>query len=80
MARYIVKRFFVDLQDGRRTYTPGDIYPREGLTPSEERIQELAGPNNRLGQPLIEVAPETVNKKTAGNRKATGRRTAKKVA
>ena len=79
MKRFIVKRFFMDLQDGRRAYNPGDVYPREGLEPSEKRIQELAGANNRLGQPLIEEIPEPIEREKATDRKAAKRKTAKKV-
>lgn len=50
----VIKRF-TDLQDGNHVYRAGDIYPREGYTPSEERIAELASDKNKQGTPLIEV-------------------------
>lgn len=50
----VVKKF-TDLQDGNHVYNVGDVYPREGYTPSEERITELASDKNRQGTPLIEV-------------------------
>lgn len=67
----VIKRF-TDLQDGNHVYNVGDVYPREGYTPSEERIAELASDKNRQGTPLIEVpasavvdADETVEEETA---------------
>lgn len=44
---------FVDLQDGNRVYKPGDIFPRQGLSVSNERLAELSSPNNRRGRPVI---------------------------
>lgn len=48
---------FVDLQDDFYKYHAGDKYPREGSNPTDERIAELAGSDNALGQPLIKKAP-----------------------
>ena len=45
---------FADLQDKNHIYNVGDAYPREGSEPSEKRIDELAGKNNKIGKPLIE--------------------------
>lgn len=50
---------FSDLQDNNHSYNVGDTYPREGLTPSEERIAELTGTNNKRGVALIEKAAES---------------------
>ena len=36
-------------------YKVGDIYPREGLDPSPQRIAELLGPDNARHRPVIEV-------------------------
>lgn len=63
MMKYKVIKFFMDGQDNNRSYIPGNIYPREGLTPSEERIAELASKNNRLGEILIEPVQSTAQKK-----------------
>ena len=52
MYRCVVR--FVDLQDGGYKYNPGDVYPREGISPSEDRIKELSTDANRRGIPLIE--------------------------
>lgn len=55
----VIKKF-TDLQDGNHVYNVGDVYPREGYTPSEERIAELASDKNRQGAPLIEVPASAV--------------------
>ncbi|MBO5348987.1 MAG: hypothetical protein J6A89_04120 [Clostridia bacterium] len=48
------KRKWVDLEDNNYPYKQGDIYPREGLVVSEERIKELSTINNKLGEVLIQ--------------------------
>lgn len=55
----VIKKF-TDLQDGNHVYNVGDVYPREGYTPSEKRIAELASDKNRQGVPLIEVPASAV--------------------
>lgn len=50
---YIVLMRFADLQDGNRVYEAGDTYPRPGIYVSPERLAELAGSDNRMGEPLI---------------------------
>lgn len=55
---YRVIRYFEDLQDGNRAYKVGEIYPREGLSPSRERIEELASDLNKQHRPLIEAVTE----------------------
>lgn len=42
-----------DLEDNGYIYKKGDPYPREGYTPSEERIKQLTTRNNRIGEVLI---------------------------
>ena len=71
---YKVIKFFVDLQDNNHSYNEGDIYPRNGLEVSNERIAELAGSDNKQGEPLIvEIADKATEKakrkakKTADN-------------
>ena len=44
---------FTDLQDANHIYHTGDIYPRDGYEPSQERIDELSGSANKVGCPLI---------------------------
>lgn len=63
---YKVIKYFTDLQDNSRPYNVGDIYPRKGLTVSEERIKELSGSNNKQNTPLIEeVKAKTKSKSVA---------------
>lgn len=56
--KYRVIKMFTDLQDKEYAYQVGDTYPREGLSPTNERIAELSGNRNRQGKPLIEAIPE----------------------
>lgn len=68
---YKVIKFFTDLQDNDYPYEVNDIYPREGLEVTGERIEELAGNNNLQKEPLIKKVVETkkpakkASKKTA---------------
>lgn len=48
---------FVDLQDNHKYHT-GDIFPRMGYDPGEERIAELASAENKRGRVVIEEVPE----------------------
>jgi hypothetical protein len=50
---YKVLEFFNDLQDDGYAYKPGDMFPREGLDVSPQRIAELSGIDNRLHKKLI---------------------------
>ena len=55
---YKVVKLFTDLQDSNHLYEVGDEYPRLGLNPGLARIEELKGPNNKQGVPLIEEIPD----------------------
>ena len=55
---YKVIKHFRDLQDKNHLYNEGDIFPREGLKVTEERLAELAGSQNKQGTPLIEAVEE----------------------
>lgn len=57
---YKVIRYFTDLQDDEYIYREGDTYPREGLTPTTERIVELSTNRNLQGVPLIKKVEEPV--------------------
>lgn len=66
---YKVISDFYDLKDDRRAgnrppiyqyYRVGDIYPRNGILPSKERIEELSGIKNRLHKRLIEEIKEEI--------------------
>lgn len=55
---YSVVRHFTDRLDNKHKYTEGDVYPREGYTPSEDRIKELSTAANKQRTILIEPIPE----------------------
>lgn len=55
---YTVVRHFTDLLDNNYKYTEGDVYPREGYTPSEARIYELSTAANKQRTILIKPIPE----------------------
>jgi len=42
-----------DLEDNDFIYKQGDIFPREGLKVSPERIKELSTTKNKIGEILI---------------------------
>ena len=65
---YRAKTTFADLQDGKWLYHEGDVYPRDGLTVSDERLAELAGSDNLARRPLIELLPEQEAKPAARKR------------
>ena len=53
--------YFTDLLDGKYVYNVGDVYPREGYTPSPERIEELSTDKNVRKRPVIAAdEPETI--------------------
>lgn len=68
---YKVIEYFQDLQDAKKTksgtvyteYEENDIYPREGLKPSAERIAELLGSDNKRHRPLIVKVEEKPEEK-----------------
>ena len=55
---YEVIHYFTDLQDNEYPYNVGDVFPRDGLTVSEERLKELSGSNNKQHKPLIKFVEE----------------------
>ena len=55
---YEVIHYFTDLQDNEFPYNPGDVFPREGVEVSEERLAELSGSNNKQHKPLIKKVEE----------------------
>lgn len=76
---YKVIKFFTDLHDDNHPYNVGDIFPHSGLTVSEERLAELAGKNNKQGEPLIKLVKEAP-KADEAPKKAPAKRAAKKTA
>ena len=66
---YKVIRYFEDLQDNNHPYTEGDIFPREGLSVSDNRIKELSGSDNLQKTPLIrKIRERTTEPKNSGKR------------
>lgn len=59
---YKVIKHFVDLQDNKHNYDVGDAYPRKGYKPSNERIAELSGSDNKQGCPLIKQVEKKAKK------------------
>ena len=63
---YKVIKAFADLQDVKKTksgniyfeYEVGDTYPRKGVSPTEDRIAELSGCDNKQGTPLIKLVED----------------------
>lgn len=55
---YEVIKHFTDLQDDNHPYYVGETFPRKGLKVTDERLAELAGSNNKQGQPLIKKVEE----------------------
>lgn len=62
---YRVLHKFRDLQDKNYIYNEGDIYPRKGLRPGAERIEELESGKNRRNISLIEYIPEDIEDEEA---------------
>jgi len=52
---YEVFKDFKDLEDKGHIYRAGDSYPREGSSPTDERIESLASENNKRKEALIQV-------------------------
>lgn len=63
--QYKVIRMFTDLQDNDFEYNAGDVYPRQGMTVTAERIAELASADNLQHTPLIAPVDETAAVVTA---------------
>lgn len=55
---YKVIKFFTDLQDNGYAYSVGDVFPREGVDVSFNRLEELSSDKNKRGIPLIEFIEE----------------------
>ncbi len=78
---------FHDLQDSKKTksgvvyheYNVGDTFPRKGKDVSEERIQELAGSDNKRGVPLIELVEEKAAAKKTDEKSSSGKTSSKKT-
>ena len=58
---YKVIRYFEDIQDAMHPYNIGDIFPRDGMSVSDDRLAELSTDRNLQETPLIEYVPEPEN-------------------
>lgn len=67
---YKVIHYFTDLQDFNHPYDVGDVFPRQGVSVTEERLKELSGGNNKQKKPLIKCieANKKIYTKTEINR------------
>lgn len=54
---YQVIKDFKDLEDDSHQYHAGDKYPRSGRA-KKDRVEELSGSSNKMGEPLIREANE----------------------
>lgn len=50
---YKVIKDFADREDNNRRYNAGDVYPREGYTPSLERLEYLSSAKTPINAPVI---------------------------
>lgn len=66
---YEVLKRFKDLSDGGHVYEAGDKYPRKGLNPSKERIEELSSDKNKRGEALIKEEPKAEKPKATKKKK-----------
>lgn len=46
---YRVIEYFTDLHDDDHEYREGDVFPREGIKVSKERLEGIADRNHRTG-------------------------------
>lgn len=68
---YKTIKYFQDLKDNNHPYNAGDVYPREGLEVSEERLAELASDKNLRKEPLIKKVEEKKAEAKPSTKKAT---------
>lgn len=66
---YKVVYAFADLEDSKHKYEAGDMFPRQGLEVSKERIEELSSDKNKARRPLIEKVKEPPKKNTSKKKK-----------
>lgn len=62
---YKVIRYFEDIQDEMHPYNIGDIFPRDGMSVSDDRLAELYTERNLQRTPLIEFVSEVEKPETA---------------
>jgi hypothetical protein len=67
---YEVIKNFADLKDGNHVYLAGDKFPRDGADADSERIAELSGYTNLIGEPLIREVATEAEKRSVSEEKA----------
>lgn len=77
---YEVIKHFTDLQDDNHPYYVGETFPRKGLKVTDERLAELAGSNNKQGQPLIKKVEKPEEEETPTDETPTDEAAAEKPA
>ena len=60
---YKVLAYFTDLQDNGHPYNEGDTFPRDGLTVTQARLNELSSTRNRRKIKLIELVEDKEEQK-----------------
>lgn len=70
--KYTVLSEFADLQDEKHVYGIGDVYPREGYTPTAERVDELCTGKNLLHKPLIQKVEDSTHEEEQQPEEITG--------
>lgn len=60
---YKVSIKFKDKLDNFHLYNVGDVYPRDGYTPTEKRIEYLKVKHNGFNKPFIEEVKQKKKKK-----------------
>ena len=58
---------FSDLEDNGHLYKAGDTYPRNGVSPTEDRVEFLSSNRNLIGKPVIEKVEEAKEAKEVAN-------------
>lgn len=76
---YKVIKYFTDLHDNDYPYSVGDTFPRKGVSVTDGRLAELAGSNNKQGQPLIALVEEAPQAEKPA-KKAPAKKATKKAA
>lgn len=62
---YKVIKGFADMLDNGFVYKAGDIFPRDRVDVTDQRIAELSSFSNRVGEPLIKAENKAVKEPVA---------------
>lgn len=75
---YKVIKFFTDLHDNEYPYKVGDVFPRKGISVTEGRLAELAGSDNKQGEPLIALVEKKQSDEKPEEKAEPKKKTSKK--